>query len=291
MTNTIKDILDYGGKELTDTSLTPVLDSEIILSHVLQRSRAFLRGFDDKVVNKEQIEVFNQLLLKRKQRVPIAYLTNNKEFFSLDFFVNESVLIPRPETELLVEEAITFINQKNSTLNIIDLGTGSGCIAVSVAVFFKTSGISKDSKMIAVDKHLEALKVARTNATKHGVDTLITFSESNWFSEISEELKFDLILANPPYISRDEDIHCKDILHEPHSALFAEKEGFADLEKIILSLDQRLKTGGIFLCETGETQCEKLMNFCNKSLRREHKFEILSDLSNKNRFIKITFTN
>lgn len=177
------------GQILKDTDL-PQLEAQIILSDIIKKDRSYLNAFPEKHLSEKQERAFNQLSERRKNREPIAYILGYKEFFGLTFLVNKSVLIPRPETETLVEKALTFLQKKKSPL-VVDVGTGSGCIAVSIAKH------NPKVKIIATDISSSALGTARKNAILNGVDW-IQFKKINLLSKIDK--KIDLIVANLPYI-------------------------------------------------------------------------------------------
>lgn len=234
------------------TSDSPALDAEILLAYCLNKNRSYLFTWPENKIDEKQLQCFNALIKKRLTDYPVAYLVGTKAFWTLDLIVTEDVLIPRPETELLVEIALEKI-QNIDNPKIIDLGTGSGAIALALA------SERPDTKIIASDFSVKALNVAKLNADKYKLKHQITFIESNWFSNITED-DFDLIVSNPPYISPD-DSHLKQtIRHEPQQALVAKNEGIQDIEILVKTGKQYLKKEAWMLLEHGYDQGNKTLD-------------------------------
>ena len=211
---------------------------------------------------------------KLNKGIPIQYIVGNVDFYGNIIEVNENVLIPRFETEELVEKTIKRLKKKKN-LEIVDLGTGSGCIAITLAKNLKC-------KMDAVDISGEALEVAKKNALNHNVD--INFYLGDMLEPLTK--KYDLIISNPPYISYDEEI--MDIVknNEPHIALYADNNGLKYYEQILSTCKDYIKAKGLIAFEIGYTQAEEIKNIANKYLKC--KVEIEKDLQGKDRFIFIT---
>jgi len=229
-------------------SQTPRLDVELLLCYVLKKNRTCLFTHPEIELSINEHQQFEDLLSKRALQIPVAYLTGQKEFWSLDLKVNEHTLIPRPETELLVE--IIVGAGLAPDLAVLDLGTGSGAIALALARERPRWKIS------AVDYSLEALKIAKENAVKNNIDN-VDFFQSDWFSVFSTSEKWDVIVSNPPYLDQDDQhLLTGEIRHEPKSALVAHKNGLADFEKIIINAKNHLKSGGWLLFEHGCEQGE-----------------------------------
>jgi len=218
----INQALQFGRKELQN-SLTPDLDSEILLSWILQKGKSYLFANPDINLNKPQTNKYKNLVKKRKDKQPIAYLIGKKEFYGLDFFVNRNVLIPRPETEKLVEKALDCIRKlvtsHQSPVTILDIGTGSGCISITIAKNTKSP-----VKIIASDICKKALTVAQQNANYHNAE--IRFIQSDLLENITKEP--NIIVANLPYITPQ--IY-KDLAHEitkfePKKALLAKTRNY-----------------------------------------------------------------
>ena len=252
---TIKTLLARAASSLTSYSDSPSLDAEVLLGFVLYKPRTYLRAWCDTTLTDQQISAFEALLEQRLQGIPIAYLTGTREFWSRDFTVTPDVLIPRPDTELLIELSLELI-PKNHALNLIDLGTGSGIIAVTLAAERPNAHIT------AVDASKAALAVARHNARQHQL-TNIEFYQSDWFTNIPKSL-FDLVVSNPPYIdSDDEHLQQGDVRFEPKTALIAEDQGLSDIQIIADKARGYLKPAGHLLIEHGYNQAPQVQAIFN----------------------------
>ena len=234
------------------------------LLFVIDKPALFLMLDEDYQLSATELAQFNAGVTKMQQGIPLAYLTNKQEFWSLDFKVNEHTLIPRPDTEVLVEQVLHWINTADKELvpnadtsnkRLLDLGTGSGCIAISLAHELKLARKLKQVswQVVAVDLSTEALKVAQHNAVSNGVD--IEFVYSTWYEALStqDEQLFDVIVSNPPYID-EADEHLAGLLAEPISALSAPNHGLADIEHIIKYAPKYLQEGGLLAIEHGFDQ-------------------------------------
>jgi release factor glutamine methyltransferase len=245
--NTIKKQLDHACDILASHSPSPRLDAEVLLAFVLGKNRSYLRAWDDKELELVSLELFTQLIEKRRVGVPIAYLTGQREFWSRDFKVSSAVLIPRPETELLIELCLERLSN-NEKHAVLDLGTGSGAIAITLAAERPLV------EMTAIDKSSEALDIAKENAIRHNCQH-IKFVLSDWLSGLSAEARFDLILSNPPYIAKD-DVHLSqgDVRFEPMSALVAADNGLCDIKTIASNAKKHLRLDGQLWFEHGYNQ-------------------------------------
>lgn len=245
---TIQSALAEATALLKEVSDSAALDAEVLLCLVLEKDRSYLRAWSEKRLSSTQRLQFQKLLQQRRQGQPIAYLTGTREFWSREFKVTPDVLIPRPDTELLIELSLQLI-PRHQPCKIIDLGTGSGAIAVTLAAE------RPDSEVIATDISSAALKIAKENAALHGI-TNIRFQQSAWFENIEKD-EFDLVVSNPPYIAAD-DPHLQqgDLRFEPQHALVAEDNGYKDIFQIAESASHYLKTGGHLLVEHGGEQQE-----------------------------------
>lgn len=219
-------------------------ESQSLLQHVLGVDRAYLLAHPEQILDANQRAAYTGLLQRRLAGEPIAYLLGRREFFGLDFVVTPATLIPRPETELLVELALTCMPPQG---RVLDLGTGSGVIALSIA------HARSEAEVTAVDVSPEALEVARENARCLDVAN-VCLLRSDWFSAL-EGLCFDLIVANPPYIATD-DSHLAqgDLRFEPRGALASGSDGLADIRRIITGSRAHLAAGGWLLLEHGYEQ-------------------------------------
>lgn len=236
----IKQILKNAVQQLSTCgyTTTPTLDAEVLLAHKLTKSREYLIGHADEMVDQN---IINDVLQRRLNGEPIAYIIGTKEFWGMDFKVTKDTLIPRPETELIIEKSLELF-PKNSEIDILDLGTGTGCILIALLSEFESA------KGLGVDLSYDALEVAKQNARGRA-----EFMHSDWFNNIGDR-KFDLIVSNPPYISRAETLIKSVEKFEPHSALFAENHGYECYETIAKNLKKHLKPNGRAIFEFGQGQ-------------------------------------
>ncbi len=252
---TIKTLLAHAAETLTNHSDSPLLDSEVLLGFVLGKPRTYLRAWCDNTLTDQQLATFEALLKQRQQGTPIAYLTGTREFWSRDFTVTPDVLIPRPDTELLIELSLDLI-PKTIAVKLIDLGTGSGIIAVTLAAERPNAHVT------AVDASLAALAVAKHNARLHQL-TNIEFYQSDWFSNVPKSL-FDLVISNPPYIDPDDEhLQQGDVRFEPQSALIADNQGLSDIQIIADKARRYLKPAGHLLIEHGYNQALQVQAIFN----------------------------
>ena len=223
------------------------------LLHVIDKPKLFLMTDDDYQLTDSELAQFNAGVVKMQQGIPLAYLIGQQEFWSLNFSVNEHTLIPRPDTEVLVEQVLNWINAQTTRVDnkrLLDLGTGSGCIAISLAHELKQA----DWQVVAVDLSLDALKVAQHNAVSNDVGH-VEFIQSSWYQALStdDEQRFDVIVSNPPYID-EADEHLAGLTAEPLSALSAPNHGLADIEHIVVQAPKYLRTDGLLAIEHGFDQ-------------------------------------
>lgn len=248
---TLGEALKYATSRLSTISDSPRLDAEVLLIDVIDRDRAYLRAWPERTLSATQADQYRVLVEQRAEGKPIAYLTGEREFWSRPFRVRPGVLIPRPETELLIELALDFL-PPDAPADILDLGTGSGIIAVTLAAERPLA------RVIATDLSPDALAVARENARRHGARNL-RFESGNWFAAVGEEERFDLIVSNPPYIAEcDPHLHLGDLRFEPALALSAGPDGLDALQTIAEGARRRLKPGGRLLLEHGYDQADAL---------------------------------
>lgn len=231
------------------------------LLYVVDKPAIFLMMDEGYQLTDSELSEFNAGVTKMQQGMPLAYLTGQQEFWSLIFTVNEHTLIPRPDTEILIEQVLTWIksqpNSVSSPERLLDLGTGSGCIAISLAHELNTQRSDSEAEswqVVAVDMSPEALKVAQHNAAINDVAD-IKFIQSSWYDELPshDELLFDVIVSNPPYID-EEDEHLARLVAEPISALSATNHGLADIEHIVAQAPKYLRVGGLLAIEHGFDQ-------------------------------------
>ena len=248
MINSIEQTLRHATRTLLSKTETPQLDAEVLLAHVLHVSRSYLMAFSERVLTPEEQACFAELLSARVNGMPIAYLIQHKEFWSLDFFVTPDTLIPRPDTELLVELVLKTLSDEKKM--IADLGTGSGAIALSLAHERALWEVH------ATDKSHAALAVAKINAEKFHLAHVV-FHQGEWCDALPEHILFDAIISNPPYIAKN-DVHLQqgDLRFEPQSALVADENGLKEIRDIILSAKKCLKSGGFLFLEHGFQQAK-----------------------------------
>jgi release factor glutamine methyltransferase len=228
---------------------SPRLCAEILLAHAMQCERLRLYTRFEEVPGAEVRERFRTLVQKAAGGQPIAYLTGTKEFFSLAFEVTPEVLIPRPETEILVERAIGLLRKTAEPPAVLDLGTGSGCIAVSLAKHLPQARIA------ASDISEAALAVARRNAERHGVAERIEVRDGDLFTPWDDGTQFDVILCNPPYVATEGapvEASVRDF--EPHGALFAGADGLDVIRRVVREGPRRVRAGGHLLVEMAYDQ-------------------------------------
>lgn len=255
-TNTIKHQILLGASLLEKVSDSAKLDAQILLSFVLDKEINFLYTWPDNLLSTEQLSAFNELVNQRVQGKPIAYITGVKEFWSLPFYCNPSTLIPRPDTEILVEQVLNISEEdfNDRAINCLDLGTGTGAIALALA--------SEKPQWIidAIDYSDDAVALAQKNANHLGFNR-VNIYQSDWFSNVEAEKRFECIISNPPYID-ETDIHLSqgDVRFEPLTALVADNAGFSDIEKIAKNALQYLSPEGYLFFEHGYDQGVQVAN-------------------------------
>jgi release factor glutamine methyltransferase len=225
-----------------------------LLAHVLGRDRSFILSHAEDAIEEKQSEIFQGYLQRRAEGEPVQYITGHQEFFGLDFEVNRNVLIPRPETELLIETALKLFATADEAPFICDVGTGSGCIAITLVHELP------QSRAVALDISAEALGVAERNAARHSVGDRIKFFVSDCFAALdmqaAQESPFDLIVSNPPYVENGAMAGLQREVRnfEPHTALVAGDDGLRVIRRLLSDAGSFLKTGGFFLFEIGFNQ-------------------------------------
>ncbi len=230
------------------------IDAQMLLQFVLKVNKAFILTHPEYVLTSAQTVAFNDLVARRKTGEPVAYLIGEREFYDLTFKVTPAVLIPRPETELLVELALTRIDA-DGCKHILDLGTGCGSVAITIAKH------RPQSDVVAVDLSIDAVSVARINAHNHALQNLSIIT-GNWFDKFADK-KFDLIVSNPPYVAvGDPHLLQGDLRFEPQIALTAGDNGLACLHDIVVTAPKYLNADGWLLLEHGYDQsdaCQQLL--------------------------------
>ena len=262
----VNEAIAFAEQELKrSNNLNSRLDSEILVSHLINIPRESIYSKLKENLPSNKTEELQNLVSRRVKKEPIAYILNNKEFWSTNFYVDRSVLIPRPETEVLIDLILSQINNKNNYFNILDIGTGSGCILVSLL-----KELTK-AKGIGIDKSSKAIAVAKKNSTSQQVDSRSSFKNIN-LENIKFDKKFDLIVSNPPYLP---DVSLKNLnldikLYEPKIALQGGVQGVDFLCKIITLASKILKINGLLALEIGDNQFHILAKYL-----KENRFKIL----------------
>lgn len=288
-----KNILTKSISELRKAGIpTASLDARVLLEDVLKKDSSYVFSHPEMPLTNYQYSKFRSLIRRRKRGEPVAYLTGHKEFYGYDFFVNKNVLIPRPETELLVEEVIKFIklkvHQVKSPIQIIDIGTGSGCIIISLARQANSHKLTPN--FFASDISRKALYVARKNAKLHQVDKNIKFYNSDLFANKKMPKKYDIIIANLPYVYKKWNVESRKggngIDHEPKNSIFAEDNGTQIIKQFLDQVKDRINKNGLILIEVDPRNSKELFN-CAKDIFPKENISLLKDLSKLDRVIRI----
>lgn len=274
---TIRDLLLWTTNYFANKGMDmPRLEAEVLLAHVLNKDRVYLYTNYDLPVNQLERQQYREVITRRVQGEPAAYIVGYKEFMSLKFLVNSSVLIPRPDTEILVEKILELPNQQQD-LDICDVGTGSGAIAVSLGYY-----LGSKARITAIDSSPQALEVARANAARYGVD--IEFCQGDLLTGLSEHRLFDVIVANLPYIPQNEyqelDQQVKG--YEPVQALLAPGDGLDIYRRLMPQAWNMLKPKGFLFIEIGFNQGQKAQEMA----RDFTEVEIIKDLAGHDRVLK-----
>ncbi len=278
----INELLIYGRKYLLDTSIAEVpLKVRLLAEHILKLNKFELVINHTNEVSNEQFEEFKTGLEKIKNNVPIQYITNKQEFMKLDFYIDKNVLIPQPDTEILVEEVIKYCSNNSGTqFNILDLCTGSGAIAVSLAKYID------NCEIVATDISTKAIQVAKLNAEKNLVHNKIKFIESDMFENIDIN-NFDIIVSNPPYIEANViPTLSKEVQNEPKIALDGGIDGLKFYRIIVNKSSEYLNDNGKIFLEIGYNQKDSVFQLIKNSGKYE-KFECIKDLAGNDRVIII----
>lgn len=259
--SSIRDILQTDAARLNSIldlgAATARIEVQCLLQPVLKKPRSYLLAHPEQTLNAGQNAAYESLLQRRLQGEPIAHILGEREFFGLNFKVTPATLIPRPETELLVELALQHLPQ-GRTCRVLDLGTGSGAIALSIA------HSRADAVIVAVDASEAALQVAQENAQRLGISN-VSFQQSDWFSAL-EQQRFDLIVSNPPYIAADDEHLTRgDVRFEPMSALASGPDGLDDIRRIVEQAAAFLECGAWLLLEHGYDQADTVRNILKKN--------------------------
>jgi release factor glutamine methyltransferase len=256
MTFSIADAIKKGAQQLRAGGVTEwQRDAASLLAHLLDRDRTFIIAHAGDALNDEQFEFFQSLIERRAAGEPLQYITGHQEFFKLDFEVTPAVLIPRPETELIVETALELLPDDRAA-RIADIGTGSGCLAISL-LHEHPAG-----RAVAIDVSPAALRIAQRNADRHGVADRLDLLGSDTLSALDAaqvEWRFDLVVSNPPYVSEDEmKTLQREVNHEPRTALAAGADGLSIIRRLLHEAPPFLRSGGHLVFEIGFGQSEAI---------------------------------
>lgn len=294
----IEELLNDGIKLLTKRDYNnPSLDMQLILMYLLKRDKIYLYSHKDELVDEDIVSKYYEMLEKRNSGYPLQYMLNSQEFMGLDFYVEEGVLVPRPDTEILVEKLINIAKsdrfKDKRVINILDIGTGSGAIAISLAYYIKNSQLS------AVDISDTAIKVASINKERLGLEN-IQIVKADLFDEnfvnnikskiIFEEKVFDIIVSNPPYIESDEidKLQIEVAKYEPRLALDGGDSGLIYYEKIKELAENLISENGILSVEIGHNQAEEVSKLFSE-IKNVKNIEIDKDLYGHNRVVTAYF--
>ena len=264
--NTVQEILQKNYKDLLNHNIqTAKIDSEVILANILNTTRINLITKQDVTLNKEQEDLFSKLVERRKQKEPVAYILNKKEFWNENYFVDKRVLIPRPETEILIELLLKKIKDKNKAYKVLDLGCGSGCLLIS---FLKEMNKSRG---MGVDISSNALEVAKKNIELHNLNNRAKLMRLDLLTLHTKD-KFDIIFSNPPYLSSTDYAKLSEDVKnfEPKQALVGGFNGILYYKKIIELSQSALKKNGYLALELGDRQYRTI-----SKLLQDHSFRIL----------------
>jgi release factor glutamine methyltransferase len=274
---TIAETLKEASEHLRAASVpNDLLDAQTLLAEAIGKDRSYLIINFNQQISEDVLSKYQKMVSRRAAGEPLQYITGHQEFFGLDFEVTPDVLIPRPETELIVEETIRLVQQNRIARSgipvIIDVGAGSGCIAVTLA---RELG---DARVIASDISLPALRVARRNAARHALDNRVGFVASDLLDAFAEKSFADFILSNPPYVSNVEMPTLQREVRdwEPQVALTDSNDGLSIYRRLLKDASSRLKPGGYLICEMGYTQSERISAMIDREVWREAR--ILDDL-------------
>ena len=255
----IDELLDAARTQLANSD-TAQLDAEVLLAHVLGKQRSYLRAYPEIKPEQAAAQAYSRLLARREAGEPVAHLTGQREFWSLNLQVTPDTLVPRPDTELLVETVLQHLPEiKSESIQLADLGTGSGAIALALA------SECAQCKITATDLSTAALAVAKENALQLEISN-IEFIHSNWCSAFADEQRFDMIISNPPYIpSNDPHMQAAELKCEPEFALTSGEDGLDALRNITQQARNFLKPNGWLLVEHGYDQAKAVRNLFHEN--------------------------
>ena len=288
VSNPLRDVLERATQRLTQAGCdTPRLDAEVLLAHALSQNRTWLYLHPVEALDESQQDRFNHLLSRRERREPVAYITGLKAFFGLEFQVTPQVLIPRPETELLVETAIEMAQSQSARPNsqapvsIAEVGTGSGCIAIALAKNLAGASI------FALDTSEAALQLARQNAIRHAVEAKLIFLRGDLLQPLTNPV--DLIVSNPPYLSRSDLLAASPEVsrYEPRLALDGGEDGLDVIRRLLPQTREKLKPGGSLLIEMGAGQGHAVIELAQIHFPDATTIRVKQDLAGLDRLLVV----
>lgn len=264
---------------------SPALSAEILAAHTLGMRRLDIMVHGDRPLTFEQVAKVREIVARRAAGEPVAYLLGEKEFFGLDFNVSPAVLVPRPETELIVED-VQSLFEVSQAFTFADLGTGSGCLAVTIATLFP------NAKALAVDMSEAAIEVARSNAVRHGVADRVMFLRADFGLPFVQDSSLDLVVSNPPYVSSKEyaELSPEVASYEPVTALVPQTEaghsdGLESVRALTPHVGRALRSGGAFLMEFGWKQGDAVRSIVSLPESGFEDVEIRRDLEQRDRYV------
>ena len=280
---TLRELIEKGNIELKTNNISePKMKARLLMQYILNKPREYLLVHDDEIIKKNDELKYIQNIKKIIDGTPLQHITHSQEFMKMNFYIDENVLIPRPDTECLVEETIKIAN-KIKAKKILDLCTGSGVIAISLAKYIENINIT------ALDISNKALEIAKLNSKKNEVEDKLTFVKSNLFEDLGKE-KYDIIVSNPPYIKRDIiNTLDKEVQSEPIIALDGGYDGLDFYRKIIEQANEYLKYNGYLCLEIGYDQKEEVISLLKNSSRYTD-IKSIKDLYDNDRVITAKLT-
>jgi release factor glutamine methyltransferase len=289
---TVSDLLKKSIKILSENKIrTAELDVRVLICHAIKKDKVFLLTHGEyNPTRAEQIKI-NKLVKLRSKNIPLAYLIREKEFFKNVFHVDERVLIPRPESEYMVEKALEYIkNSNNPNLSIIDIGTGSGCIILSLAKELEKNFSEYNLELFGSDISLRALAVANKNAKRLSVENHVKVCRSDLFNNKNLHRNFDLIIANLPYVPKNQasqkSLAEEGIKYEPQNAIFAGDNGAAVIKEFLNQAREHINQNGLILIELDPRNAKQILTFSTNKFP-DAKIILSKDLAGRDRYLQI----
>jgi release factor glutamine methyltransferase len=274
MSNSIRSAITEGARALDAAGVNEARkEAASLMSYALESDRTFVIAHAEDELNELRLQTFRSLITRRARREPSQYLTGHQEFFNLDFEVTPDVLIPRTETEIIVEAALDVCRDLQTPF-IADIGAGSGCIVISLLHELR------DARALATDLSLKALRVAQRNAKRHNVNDRLTLVQADGFATARDDHQFSLIVSNPPYITEHEfaDLQPEVRDYEPRTALVSGEDGLAHIRMLLRDAPSHLMRGGFFIFEIGFGQRDAVERLVDQELWDV--IEVRKDLQN-----------